>query len=190
MVLRKLVLCLSVLMLMVTIVSAQDSAEVKESGEMPEMGPPEQMNEIAFLVGDWVASGKLQMDPESGEWSEWTGSCTYALKCGGAFVEGIFKMEMMGMPFEGYSMQSFDRENDQWQMSWTDNMGCRQSYYSGYRKDGKTVILGEEKYQGNVSLSRITTFNETETSFDWTMESSTDGGKSWNLTMDAAYTKK
>ncbi len=188
--LRNLIWCFSVLLLLGATVQAQDSTEQKGAQEMPAMGPPEQMNEITYLVGEWDAVGKLKMDITSDEWTDYAGTCSYELICGGAIIQGVYKMPFMGMEFVGSLMQSYDRETEQWQMTWADNIGGRQSYYSGFRKDGKTVLVGEEKYQGMTTLARMTTFNETETSYNWTMEQSADGGKSWIMTMDAIYTKK
>jgi hypothetical protein len=73
---------------------------------------------------------------------------------------------------------------------WLDTMGGKMSFYTGEKKDGKTILSGEEVWQGKEYLSRIVIFNETPTRFEWTMDNSFDGGKTWQTAGKAVYTKK
>ena len=96
----------------------------------------------------------------------------------------------MGIDFKGFSIQTYDREMKRWQMTWTDNMSARISLYTGQHAGDSTVLEGEDTMGGQTWLSRITSFNEKPTSFDWRMESSEDGGKSWMVVATATYTKR
>jgi hypothetical protein len=51
-------------------------------------------------------------------------------------------------------------------------------------------MTGQEMWNGQEMLGRITSYNETPGSFDWKMESSPDGGNTWVTTAVAIYTKK
>ena len=97
---------------------------------------------------------------------------------------------MMDMPFNGVLIQSFDREKNEWQEMWVDNMGARMALYTGTREGDRMVVSTEDVWQGQTFHSRMTTFNETPTSFDWTMEISFDGGQNWGLVGEATYTKR
>ena len=94
------------------------------------------------------------------------------------------------MPFTGLTVECFDRETGKWQSVWTDNISARITLYEGVEEAGGLVMVGEEMWQGQKSIGRITTYNLTENSFDWMMESSFDGGKSFIVTATAKYTKR
>lgn len=157
---------------------------------MPPMGPPQQMKEMGWLGGVWEVDMKARYSDTSQQWMEMTATATYEFILGGAAMKMNYDGSAMGMPFSGLMLQTFDRETNQWQATWVDNMSARLTLYQGTRENGKTVLMGEERYMGEVLPSRITTFNETPTSFDWMMESSNDGGKTFWLTSTATYKKK
>jgi hypothetical protein len=168
---------------------AGDSTEAQDAATPP-MGPPDEIKEMSFIIGDWDVAGKAMMDPTSEELSDYTATATYSYAAGGAAIRMDYKGQFMGMDFIGISYTCYDRESQEWQMTWVDNMSGRISLYTGQKTGGKTVVIGEDKYQGQVGLSRMTTYDETETSFKWLAEYSKDGGKSWSKVMDAVYTKK
>lgn len=180
--------CTSLLFVFLLLATAGLSAQ--EEG-MPPMGPPEQMAEVAWLVGEWDVEMKTRWDPSS-EWVDSKGTAVYSTILDG----GALRMDFHGsapempMPLKGIAIQTYDRETDQWQMTWTDNMSCRTSIYTGTHKDDKTVLTGPEMWGGQEFLGRITTFNETPSSFDWKMESSMDGGETWFTGGMATYTRK
>ena len=153
------------------------------------MGPPEQMKECNFLEGTWTADTQWKMS-DSTDWIHSKATCEYTMILGGAALQMVYKSEMMGMPFEGLSIQTYDREIGKWQTTWTDNMSGRTSLYTGEKTEGKTVMMGEDIYQGHSYLARMTSYNETPTSFDWSMEQSMDGGKTWFMSGKAHYTKQ
>ena len=187
--LASLVVLLVIFSLTVIPSMAADTVQEKMAEEMPLMGPPEQMKELAFLEGTWDVKGKFRMAPDSA-WQEYSAVSTYTYILDGAALRHDFHMPWMGMEMTGLGLQCYDRETQEWQAIWSDNFGGRLSLYSGFRKNGKTVLLGEDKMGGQTFLTRITSWDETDTSFQWTMEHSMDGGKSWYTSMDAAYTKK
>ncbi len=59
------------------------------------------------------------------------------------------------------------------------------------KKEGdKTVLTGEDIYKERKYISRISTYNETSISFDWKMEHSMDGGKTFMTSGMAHYTRR
>lgn len=181
-------LFLGVLLGLVVGVTAQE--QKTEAQQMPPMGPPEQMKEMAALEGTWDAVMKYKMDPSQEKWDESEGTCTFKYILGGCAMQSVYNSQMMGMPFEGISIHTYDRETEQWQVSWLDNMAARQSMYQGNMTEDRIVLTGEDLWKGLKYLSRITTYNMTDTSYDWMMEMSTDDGKTWSTTMMATYTKR
>ena len=171
--------------------AAKEGAEMMAEGQMPEMGAPEELKEMAHMIGDWTVSGKMRMDPATEEWTEYTGTTSYEWISDGAALMSTYKAEMFGMPFVGNSIETYDRETKMWQTTWVDNMAARQSMYTGSMVgEDKMVFTGEDKMMGDTFKTRITIANMTDTAFDWMLEHSMDGGATWIKFMDATYTKK
>lgn len=157
---------------------------------MPQMGPPAEMKQLEYLVGTWDYTMKMKMDTSANTMdSKGTSTCAYILD-NAALTTTLDGAEMMGMKFKGLGITTWDRENKCWQMTWTDNMSGRTSLYTGQHTGDQTVYQGEDQMGGMKSLARMTSFNEKATSYDWKMESSTDGGKTWAVVATATYTKR
>lgn len=173
------------------IVSAQDNSKGEPQG-MPPMGPPEEMKQCASLVGTWdcVMKMHMSMDPNDTSWMESKAVATYKYILGGSSIEMTFEATMMGQPFVGGGWMFYDRESKMWQQSWADNMSARLSLYTGTKGANSSSFSGEDKMMGQTYLSRISTSNETATSFDWKGEQSMDGGKTWSVWATAVYTKR
>ncbi|MFZ5980391.1 MAG: DUF1579 family protein [Candidatus Zixiibacteriota bacterium] len=169
--------------------TADETAPPAES-EAPPMGPPPEIQELSGLIGTWDVAMKFRWAPTDTIWEESKGTCVFSYAADGAVLMMVFESEMQGTPFVGLSLQCFDRETNKWQSVWTDNMGARISFYTGDKAADKIVMTGEELYQGVKSIGRLTTYNLTETSFDWLMETSYDGGKTYAVMGSARYTKQ
>ena len=169
---------------------AQDNATAEVTGEMPPMGPPEEMKQLEKMVGTWKVAGEMFMDPSKPEALPFTAMAVFEYDLGGAVMEMEYTSEMMGMPYIGVSITTWDRERQLWQDSWVDNLNCRQMIMTGHEKDGERVMTGTDIYQGEEYLMRNTSFNMTDTSFEWKMEQSMDGGETWFTSMTATYTKQ
>jgi len=179
---------LLVLMLAALPASAQDQPAEGMEG-MPPMGPPAEMQALASMVGTWDAASEMRMDPDSA-FMPFTGVTQFSYVAGGACMQMTFTTEMMGMPFNGVGMTAYNRETGEWTETWVDNMGGYMSVYRGKMTDGKKVLTGQDYMMGQVWETRITTSNITPTSFNWQMEHSKDGGKTWAVYMKSVYTKR
>lgn len=169
--------------------SADDKIAQAPEG-MPPMGPPAEMKALGWLVGDWDFTSKMKMDPASTDWMDSKGTATYSYMFDGATMIMEIEQPMMGMQFKGGGFQCYDRETKMWQMSWTDNMSGRLSTYTGTHSNDSTVFTGEDIMGGQKMLTRMTSYNESPTSYDWKMEVSMDGGKTFMTMMESKYTKK
>jgi hypothetical protein len=168
---------------------AQDKKDAMPAG-MPQMGVPEEMKQVAYLIGNWDFTMKMKMNPADTFWMDSKGTAKYEPIFGGAALLSTSEQQMMGSPFYGGSLMCYDRETKMWQMTWTDNMSARISTYNGKRVGKEVVYTGEELMMGQKYLSRMTISNETPTSYDFKGESSMDGGKTWFTSMTAKYTKR
>ncbi|PWB72175.1 hypothetical protein C3F09_06955 [candidate division GN15 bacterium] len=185
-------LTLAAIIILAAGVGAADQAagEAVPQG-MPPMGPPEEMKQLANLVGVWDYVMMMRMDPASEKMEKTTGIMTNAYILDGAAMSLQYEGDTInGMKYKGLGIETYDREMKCWQMTWTDNMSGRTSMYTGRREGDKTTMEGEDMMGGQKMLTRITTFNEKPTTFDSKMESSMDGGKTWAVMFTAAYTKR
>lgn len=164
--------------------------ETEQTTQMPPTGPPEQMKMLSDLPGTWNVDQQWKMSPEDTTWQSFPGVSVYKEILDGCAMQFTMKSQMMGMPYEGLGIITYNRETGKWQTIWIDNMGAGMGYYQGDFKNGKFVVSGEEKWQGQTYHSRITTYNITPQKFDWMFEMSTDGGKTWMVMGKSVYTKK
>lgn len=161
------------------------------AAEMPPMGPPEEMKIVEAMNGEYDVKFFYKMDPTSEEWVETAATATLSSVVAGGAQKMEFEGNMMGMPFQGVGLTSYDRYTQQWQMTWVDSMGARISMYTGSFDDGKMVVTGEDMGpDGATYKARLTTYNITDDGYDWLYELSMDGGATYIKGAKATYTRK
>lgn len=168
-------------------VFAQETAD-STAPQMPPMGPPQQLQQLAKMVGAWQYAGEMRMTPDA-PWMPNTATSVNLYTCGGATFQTEFTSSIMGMEMKGLSLTCYDRETGKWQSIWTDNLAGRISYYEGDFKDGKLVVSGQDKMQGQTTYTRTTYYDITDSTHKFTMENSMDG-QSWFVCMQGTYTKQ
>lgn len=177
-------------MLALAIMLVTANISVTAQDEMPQMGAPDEIKAKAWLVGEWDVIADFRMDDKS-EWMNSTATAVYYFSVDSCVLEMDYTSQIMGMNFKGNLLETYDRILKEYQSVWTDNMNARISYYTGYRSGDSTVLSGDEYLpDGTKFLSKITTYNETKTSFEWKSETSSDGGKTFWVSGKARYTKK
>ena len=168
-------------------VFAQETGD-SATPQMPPMGPPPEIQQLAKMVGTWQYAGEMRMTPDA-QWMPNTATSVNSYTCGGAVLQTDFTSSMMGMEMKGLSLTAYDRETGKWQSIWTDNIAGRISYYEGDFKDGKMVVSGQDKMQGQTTFTRTTYHDITDSTHKFMMENSMDG-KSWFVCMQGTYTKQ
>ena len=174
---------MTAILLLASVVSAQEG--------MPPVGATDELKALKWLEGTWDVVQKFNMSDTGEVWMESKGVATYRLTLNDCLLVMDYKSEMMGMVFEGFLYETFDRVTGKYQSVWVDNMAARMSYYEGFKDGDKTVMTGEEiSPDGRVLLAKITTYNETPEKFDWKMEMSSDNGETYVTGGIATYTKR
>ena len=176
--------------LAVLAVAESDSTGQDQASGMPQMGAPAEMKHMEHLVGTWTADFKMRMDPNA----DWIVSpCTqkFEMILNGCALRAHFSSTVMGMPFNGEMTMTYNRETGKWQATWIDDMGARQTYMSGGMNDaGQMVLEGEDTQMGHTYLMKDITTPKSDSEFDWQMDVSFDGGKTWFTQMKATYRKQ
>ena len=133
---------LLLLLFCVSTIAAQDKPPVGTAGSMSaeekammdamvKAGTPGPNHELlASVEGDWTFKSRMWMKPETPP-MESSGTVTYSPLYDGRYVEGRFKGDMMGTPFEGRALMGFDNISRKFQSTWADNMSTMIAYMTG-----------------------------------------------------------
>jgi len=116
-----------------------EAAAMDQMMAMMQPGPEHKV--LEKLVGKWSAVVKMWMDP-AGPPMESGGTMEYVSVMDGRYLHGVYKGTVMGMPFEGMSVDGYDRYKKQYFSLWFDNMGTGFLDQRGTcSPDGKVMTL-------------------------------------------------
>lgn len=95
---------------------------------------------LASFTGTWEADVISYMDPTKPDTSKLTQ--TYSMILNGLYQEAKLTGTMMGMPFEGRSLNGFDNAKNKFQTTWMDSFSSGFTYMTGdYDSTSKTLNL-------------------------------------------------
>jgi hypothetical protein len=89
-------------------------------------------------------------------------------------------------PLRGTSVSTFDLTSNQWKQTWVDNEGGYLDFVGEF-KDGKMIFQREATRNGQKIVQRMVWKNITSSELDWSWESSSDGGKTWQVIWPIHY---
>jgi hypothetical protein len=137
---------------------------------------------------------KLQMNFMLGKWDLFTNGSLI----GNSVVDTILNShvieenftELPPEPFLGKSWITFNEYAQHWEMTQVDNQG-NHSFFTGGFKDNKIIFERNFKNRkGEDRIQRLTYYNISNTTFDWTFDTSADDGKTWTVYYNVHYAKK
>jgi hypothetical protein len=139
-------------------------------------------SELDFWLGEWDARGanaSADRPPNSSVITKVHGGCVI--------------LETWKSPnYTGQSFNIYDRTRGQWHQTWVDSGGGLQEFWGGL-KGGNMVYEGTSapsKGQTVGERTRMTFFNLAPGKVRQLVERSADGGKTWKVQYDFAYTRK
>lgn len=103
--------------------------------QMPQ--PTAEHEKLLRAVGEWDVAGKFWMEGPGTPPMETTGTETVTA-LGGFWVEGVYKSDFMGMPFEGHGGATFDPIKQHYVTTWRDSMSPTFFHMTG-SMDGDTL---------------------------------------------------
>jgi hypothetical protein len=124
------------------------------SAQMPPTPGPEH-EYLKAQVGTWNAS--LEMSLPDGTAMKATGTQVETLGCGGMCLVTEFKADMMGMPFSGHGITTWDPAVKKYVGSWADSMSPFIARMEGtYDPASKklTTVMDTRDASGNVTKMR------------------------------------
>jgi len=150
--------------------------------EMPK--PNENHKKLHRLAGNWVGEEKLEPSPW-GPGGAAVGKVRGEVALDGFYVIYDYLEEKDGrVVFRGHSVFGWDEAAKQVSWYWFDSMGVPPPAPSRGAWDGDTLVLRSKTPQGE---GRYTyRFNGAD-KYDFRIENSFDGGKTWTKLMDGSY---
>lgn len=100
---------------------------------------------LALHAGEWKATTKMWMDTSS-EPQVFEGKSKNEMIMGGRYLKSVYTGNMMGMPFEGMSVEGFDNAKKIYTSVWVDSFGTGTAISTG-KYDEKTKSI---TYLGSV----------------------------------------
>lgn len=144
---------------------------------------PEQ-KQLDFWIGEWTLTWPAQNGAPAGH-----GTNSVRRILDGCVVEESFSGEGPAAML-GRSVSIFDASDKKWKQTWVDNQGSYLDFVGGLQ-DGQMSFWREvSKPDGTKSISRMVWRNVTADAFDWSWESSKDGGKTWQVMWPIHYQRK
>jgi len=144
---------------------------------------PEQ-EQLDFWVGEWELTWPGN---SAGETAHGTNSVRRILE--GCIVEENFSGGD-AMHLRGKSVSAFDTGARKWKQTWVDNEGGYLDL-AGEFKDGRMMLAREAtRPDGSKAQQRMVFKDITHDGFDWSWESSKDGGKTWTVVWPIHYKRR
>ncbi len=152
------------------------------------------MQALAGLVGDWTVKIESRPFPRA-PWSETATTATITEAFFGALLETTFSFDGGGRQQVVRNTWTHDRANGTYLETVFDNQSFTPDLLRGQLADGKLVVSNLETGTaavagGQTFHSRVTTSELQPDSFKRTIESSSDGGATWNETQRFTFTRK
>ncbi len=144
---------------------------------------PEQ-RQLDFWVGEWALTwpGNKAREVQHG-----TNSIRRVLE--NCVVEENFSGET-DMHLRGKSVSIFDTRTGKWKQTWVDNEGGYLDFVGEF-KDGQMILSREVALPNGTRTSQRMVFrNIGADEFDWSWESSSDGGKTWQVVWPIHYKRR
>lgn len=141
-----------------------------------------QQKQFEFWVGEW----DLTWPDEKGQTGHGTNSIRRVLD--GCVVQENFSGGET-TPLRGTSVSTFEATSGLWKQTWVDNSGGYLDF-TGEFKDGNMILQRETMRNGTRTLQRMVWKNITANELDWSWESSTDGGKTWQVNWPIHYKRR
>ena len=103
--------------------------------------PGEPHKQFAALAGSWTTTTKEWMEPGKPP-TESTGTAEMKMLLDGRFLYQEYNAQMMGQPFSGIGIDSYDNMTKKYMTAWMDTMGTGMFIMEGTASaDGKTITL-------------------------------------------------
>ncbi|MCP4363045.1 MAG: DUF1579 domain-containing protein [Chloroflexi bacterium] len=92
-------------------------------------------------------------------------------------------------PFQGISVSTFNKSQNQWQQTWVDNQGNYLDFAGGFA-DGQMILSRDALLKGKRIQQRMVWQDIQPNSLEWQWQQSDDGGQTWQTQWHIHYKRK
>lgn len=136
------------------------------------IAPRDAMRALNVLVGDWGFNMKIWQDP-AGVPEDMRGMTSFAYILNGTYLQGHYRGNISGSPFEGYFTIGYDDVAGQYVATWRHS----------YNPNAETVYRGQATLNATGNLSTLTLTTDTCENCGEVVAGPSSGGASCTLTM-------
>ena len=159
------------------------------------MPPPEGMAPLQSMAGEWDLKIETRQGPRA-PWVAETATSSIAARLGGGMLEEKLSHVDQGFPLEIARTFSYDRFQKVYRITSTDTFAFQQNIMEGTLSEGR-LVAGNEKTgttqtapPDRVVNAHVVLYEIQPDGFKMDLESSTDGGKTWNTDAKYTYTRR
>ncbi len=185
----KILAAVSLCMMWTAVRAEEPKAGAAEQQQMPQMGKPAEMDNVLKQVGTWTGDMQMRMDDTS-PYTSFACTLKYESALDGCAMTSSAAATMMGMPFKGMGVLTYDRELKKWTQTWIDNMSANQYRSTGDWAGNQLTMEGTGMQMGKPWMMKEVTTAVDDTTMTWVCDVSYDAGKTWFNQMKVTYTKK
>ncbi|MEO5682606.1 MAG: DUF1579 domain-containing protein [Chitinophagaceae bacterium] len=189
---KLLTLCVLLFLTAACQLQAQANQEAAMKAWMEYMTPGDIHKMLSKADGEWTYEATMWME-RGAPAEKSTGTAVNKMILGGRYQESKYAGNMMGMPFEGYSLTGYDNARKVFQSSWVDNMGTGVMQLEGKLNAATKTIISTGKMT-DASTGKEIKVRETFTMIDdntqkLEMYDTREGGKEFK-TMEITFKRK
>jgi len=154
--------------------------------EMPK--PQDEHRKLKTLTGSWVGEETIYPSPWDPQGGPAKSKFQARADMDGFFVLADYVEERGGqVAYRGHGVYGYDPQTKAYTMHWFDSMGSGSPAPARGRWEGDRLSFEATSPMGQ---SRYSYRFESDDRYTFTIESSQDGGKTWNKMMDGRFTRK
>ena len=190
---KKIFKLLVVVCFVSSIAAAQEMSQDEQMKVwMDYMTPGEVHQSMAKMAGDWKTDNKMWMMPGADPVVN-VGAAKIEMLLGGRYMKTTHTGDFMGMPFEGFSLEAYDKAINEFSSIWVDNFGTGMMMMKG-KFDPTTKTINYKGTMVDPMQKKELTVREVFTFMDdnkFTMEMYNQGpdGKEFK-SMESVFTRK
>ena len=122
-----------------TILAQDQNTTAQQQAWMEYMTPGVGHSILADHAGEWKTTTTYWLDPAAPP-QKYEGTAKNEMIMGGRYLKSYFTGDMMGMPFEGMSLEGYDNAKKEYTSIWIDNFGTGTSISTGkYNEETKSI---------------------------------------------------
>jgi hypothetical protein len=136
----------------------------------------------------WVGTWDLSWQGANGVEEKGRNVITKVLD-GKVIQEQFEALEGAQKGYKGMSISVYNPSTKTWHQTWMDNQGGNINFTGETDGERRIFKTAPQQRNGQQVVSRMVFYDITDNAFSWDWESTTDGGKNWNLNWRIRYTR-